>query len=116
MTDTYKIIKKFVKDNYGKSEADNPSYNLQALADEIDSRYKLKAIKERLQSLLEYKLEREFEDYFLYHTTGGFGETGCAKNEDVFDEVKAKEDLIDYAEWTEDSQLVELINKLLWEL
>lgn len=27
-----KIIKNFVKENYGESEADNPSWNIQALA------------------------------------------------------------------------------------
>lgn len=116
MTETLKIIKKFIKNNYGESEVENPCYNLKALANEIDSRYKLKEIKSRLETLIQYRIERHSDEYFLYHEKGGFGETGCAKNEDVFDEVRAREDVIDDCLWTEDEQICELINELLWEL
>ena len=117
MTETLKIIKKFVKNNYGESEVENPSYDLKALANEIDSRYKLKEIQEKLESEFQYWFERNKEEYFLYHEKGGFGEIGCAKNEDVFDEIKAREDFLDNYEWADFSpELIGLITQMLWEL
>ena len=112
----YNIIKKFIKNNYGESEVENPCYNLKALANEIESELKLKEIKSRLETLIQYKIERHPESYYIRTTTGGFGYSGCAKNEDVYDEVKAKEDVIDDCEWVEDDQICELINELLWRI
>lgn len=116
MTNTHKIIKNWIKNNYGKSEADEPSYDLKTMASGIDSRYKLDKIKERLQTLLQYHFEQNQEKYFVRRTTGGFGDEGAAANEDIYDEVKSAEDFLDNYKWVEDSELVDLITQMLWEL
>ena len=37
MSNTLKIIKKFIRENYGANELEDPCYDLEALANEIDS-------------------------------------------------------------------------------
>lgn len=112
MKNTYHVLYNWVKDNYGKAEAGEPSYDLKALACEINSKLRrdlLDKISERLETIIQDRIERNPDKYYLPHEDDGFGGK-------VYDEVKVREDVIDDCLWTEDSQIVELINKLLWEL
>ena len=75
----------------------------------------LAKMADRLETLVEYKIERHPDDYYIRTTTGGFGYEGCAKNEDIYDESRAHEDVIeDIYDWAEDDQMMELVKQLLW--
>lgn len=80
----------------------------------------LDKIGKRLETLVQYKIERNPEEYqkqwcdYGYINTGvGFRSCG---GEWEYDEIQAKEDIINDCEWTEDEEICELINELLWRV
>lgn len=95
----YETIKNWVKENYGESEIENPSWNIKELANEVWQKRPTAELEEVIENWIDAETQSEIEnhpeDYYIRTTTGGFGFEGCAKNEDVYDEEKARETVLD---------------------
>lgn len=73
----------------------------------------LEQLRERLETLTQFEIEKYPEDYYI-RTNNGFGDSGAAPTEDVYDRIRAKENVIDNCEWSYDAQFCMLINELLY--
>ena len=95
----YNTIKNWVKNNYGESEIENPSWNIEKLANEVWRKRPTAELENVIENWIDAEVQSEIEnnpeDYYVRTTTGGFGFEGCAKNEDIYDEKKARERVIE---------------------
>lgn len=88
-----KLIKKFIKDNYGESELSNPSYNLKLLAEFLERNISLnKAIFDYIDRRIELEIERNPE---LYNVRKVEYPSCSSGYETVADEDKALDNVLD---------------------
>ena len=74
----------------------------------------LDKIGERLKELVWSRIEDNPEEYYIRTNYGTGYDTGAAATEDVYDRIRAKEEVIDFHEWCEDDLMRELIDELLY--
>lgn len=99
MTDTYKIIKKFVKDNYG----DTTCYDLKKLANEVWRKRPTAELEEVIENWIDAEVQSEIEnhpeDYEKQYCDYGYIDTGVGMlpcgGEWEYDEEKAREVVLD---------------------
>lgn len=95
----YETIKNWVEENYGESEIENPSWNIKELSNEVWRKRPTAELEEVIENWIDAEVQSEIEnnpeDYYVRTTTGGFGYEGCAKNEDIYNEEKARETVLD---------------------
>lgn len=97
----YNIIYKWVADNFGQSEADNPSWNIEALAEELTKHFhelywqqELEYLKEDVENYLDGLNEYELTEQQMYNVADKIrnSEWYCSINpEDI--EYYVKEEL-----------------------
>lgn len=74
----------------------------------------LEQLRERLETLTQDEIEKYPKDYYIRTNNGTGYDTGAAATEDVYDRIRAKENVIDNCEWSYDAQFCMLINELLY--
>lgn len=91
----YNTIKNWVAENY----SDTTCYDLKELANEVWRKRPTAELENVIENWIDAEVQSEIEnnpeDYYVRTTTGGFGFEGCAKNEDIYDEKKARERVIE---------------------
>lgn len=73
----------------------------------------LDKMRARLEKLVDKKIDYNPEKY---QTCWALSGAGIGAGEWEYDEIKAREDLIDDEDWFEDEEMTELIGELLWVL
>lgn len=87
MKTTLEMLKDFVRKNYGESELENPSYDLESLANYLDYHNGLNVvIRDIVEDLTEKRLDYYPERYEI------------DRRNEVYNELKAREDVIDNLE------------------
>lgn len=110
MKTTLEMLKDFVRKNYGESELENPCYDLDALADYLDTHNEFgQEIRTWIDEETDLELDRHPQDYNpRYYLTGA----GVGAYECEYDEHKAREYVIDNFDITEVLESESVLDKL----
>lgn len=83
MKTTLDLIKDFVRENYGESELENPSYDLNRMAHYVDTHNELnQEIKKYVDEEITLEIERDPELYFQRTEEWGDGRVDYVYNEE----------------------------------
>lgn len=99
----YETIKKWVKENYGESEIENPSWDIKKLANEVWRKRPTAELEEVIENWIDAETQSEIEnhpeDYEKYYCDYGYIDTGVGMRscggEWEYDEEKAREVVLD---------------------